>query len=305
MNDEKQANSDNLPDSHEHHIKMSQARHRALVLMIMVLTVALAGVGSALAYQYAHKQISQCTGDGMICYEIQTSASGEKKATVKNLDPNKKYQIVIKKKTDANKYVDIAVTDVNMKSKTSVPVKPDVPAPIPGTQPSLSHCLDTDNGHNYYVKGTVKWFVQNFEKDDYCDTGTGELMEHFCFLDASGNVMYEDFGYMCPYGCLDGACKQPDPGVAMKAYGERCGGTPECTAGFECKDSGRYPGNQNLNLSYVERYCCRSTECASVIPDGAGSTDAQPHCVATGGTDSYDGPGVSMTKICQDGVYSE
>ena len=64
---------------------------------------------------------------------------------------------------------------------------------------SILQCTDSDNGEDYYTKGTVIWTTQNYEVSDYC-SGTN-VVEYFCTGDA-----YSRKTFACPNGCHDGAC---------------------------------------------------------------------------------------------------
>ncbi|MBI2631865.1 hypothetical protein HYW75_02590 [Candidatus Pacearchaeota archaeon] len=71
-------------------------------------------------------------------------------------------------------------------------------------------CTDSDNGLNYYVKGTTKWKVDDGStntQDDYCvDKNT--LSEGICGkIDENGKI-YRREPYNCVNGCENGACIQ-------------------------------------------------------------------------------------------------
>jgi hypothetical protein len=66
-----------------------------------------------------------------------------------------------------------------------------------------NNCTDSDDGKNYYQKGTATANGQNLT--DQCNED-GTLMEKYCY----GNEI-EAETYQCPYGCQDGACIQQPP----------------------------------------------------------------------------------------------
>ena len=59
-------------------------------------------------------------------------------------------------------------------------------------------CTDTDDGDNYYLKGTVEVGVNSYP--DHCNDGSN-LTEKYCENNEMNYVVYE-----CRYGCMDGAC---------------------------------------------------------------------------------------------------
>jgi|TARA_B100002003_G_C14078047_1_gene518603 hypothetical protein len=65
------------------------------------------------------------------------------------------------------------------------------------------NCYDSDDGNDYYVKGTVsgtgfkKGELYNYSNNDVCHGDTETLVEYSC----EGSHYYT-----CPYGCKDGAC---------------------------------------------------------------------------------------------------
>ncbi|MBI2670441.1 PEGA domain-containing protein [Candidatus Woesearchaeota archaeon] len=68
-------------------------------------------------------------------------------------------------------------------------------------------CYDTDNGLDYYVKGTVTVRQQDNnitqQQSDFC-SDTITLNEYYC---ATGSSIASK-AYTCPYGCAFGACKK-------------------------------------------------------------------------------------------------
>jgi hypothetical protein len=82
------------------------------------------------------------------------------------------------------------------------------------TQKGCIVCTDSDGGINYYEKGTVtKGSISKTDECGYC-TGAcirgqecppvqcGAVKEYYC----SGNDIAETNYYVCPQGCVDGAC---------------------------------------------------------------------------------------------------
>lgn len=63
-------------------------------------------------------------------------------------------------------------------------------------------CLDSDNGKNYLVAGTLK--SKNLIGSDSC-TSTKNLIEYYCVNSTFGSKI----NYYCTYGCENNACKKP------------------------------------------------------------------------------------------------
>ena len=109
------------------------------------------------------------------------------------------------------------------------------------------NCTDTDNGINYYTKGTVTNTVSNtvLVFPDTCSTPT-TLNEGSCKTD---NIQAEIkiTPYECPYGCSNGACKT----------------APTCIAGNKCYNTNtvRY---QNTDCTWAN-----TTTCTYVCSNGA------------------------------------
>ncbi len=69
-------------------------------------------------------------------------------------------------------------------------------------------CTDSDDGKDYYKKGTVD--TPSFKKSsafqgaytDTCDPITGAVNEYYCVGSDDANYEY----YQCPYGCMNGQC---------------------------------------------------------------------------------------------------
>jgi len=159
-----------------------------------------------------------------------------------------------------------------------------------GEQQTSQNCTDSDNGKDYYVKGTTK--KASVTKNDYCSTPY-RLVEYYCSDRDAVSYEYKT----CPESgkCENGACSKPaenpggGQGTTGAARGTRCSSTTECAQGLVCKPSGRY-GEQ-------EKYCCGETECASVM-SGHG-------CVGNDGTDVQSTPNGEVTLICNMGRYVE
>ncbi|MDP2924861.1 MAG: hypothetical protein Q8N99_00655 [Nanoarchaeota archaeon] len=76
-----------------------------------------------------------------------------------------------------------------------------------------SLCSDSDNGLNYYEKGTTKWKVEDGStnsEDDYCTDKT-VLSEGVCGKTDENGKSYRRESHTCPNGCNDGACIKGDP----------------------------------------------------------------------------------------------
>ncbi|MBI3027625.1 S8 family serine peptidase, partial [Candidatus Woesearchaeota archaeon] len=71
--------------------------------------------------------------------------------------------------------------------------------------PQSGNCADTDHGRNYYEMGTVTYDL-NFEQQyqysvtDSCSGNT--LNEYYCDTNGIAHTTY----FLCPNGCIDGAC---------------------------------------------------------------------------------------------------
>ncbi|MGV8150912.1 MAG: PEGA domain-containing protein [Candidatus Woesearchaeota archaeon] len=100
---------------------------------------------------------------------------------------------------DATRVITSQSADSTPSEKTPTESVKDSNDPGAITAPS---CLDTDNGKNYFVKGTT-YVIQgstNSSKTDYCKNNL-TLNEYYCkSVDISGIT------YNCPYGCIGGAC---------------------------------------------------------------------------------------------------
>ena len=79
--------------------------------------------------------------------------------------------------------------------------------------PSL--CTETDNGRDYYMKGSTIGYLDNklIALSDYC-ISRYRLMEYYCVGNQVKNILnlntlYGDFefGVYCDNGCRDGACQ--------------------------------------------------------------------------------------------------
>ena len=80
-----------------------------------------------------------------------------------------------------------------------------------------STCTDSDNGKDYYMKGTAVGYggatlidsCCTDINDKFCGKSTGSVLsEAYCRTDGTPDSVQ----YTCPYGCSDGACK---PGITV------------------------------------------------------------------------------------------
>lgn len=72
---------------------------------------------------------------------------------------------------------------------------------------NITTCYDSDNGKNYYVKGTISLANESFNssKTDFCrNYNSSVLVEYYCYMFNSTSSE----NYNCPYGCRNGACIQ-------------------------------------------------------------------------------------------------
>jgi hypothetical protein len=65
--------------------------------------------------------------------------------------------------------------------------------------PSDTNCVDSDNGMDYYRKGTAA--VKNSEASDHCTPNSQGLTEYYC---SGARLLSKTVS--CPNGCNDGAC---------------------------------------------------------------------------------------------------
>lgn len=74
---------------------------------------------------------------------------------------------------------------------------------------TINKCTDSDNGLNYYEKGTTKWSVFDGSinsQDDYC-LDDKQLSEGYCLDNPDENgKSYKRDTFECPNGCKDGVC---------------------------------------------------------------------------------------------------
>ncbi len=68
-----------------------------------------------------------------------------------------------------------------------------------------SICNDSDDGKDYYVKGSVNWNGTLYE-DECSRYGTNYLKEYVCMFNTKKEFMAMYFGYFCPDGCENGVC---------------------------------------------------------------------------------------------------
>jgi len=86
----------------------------------------------------------------------------------------------------------------------------------PGIPNNSGECTDSDGGIDYYVKGVTKGVYADgtiFDLDEVCEANNTEVHEYYCKesnpngnLDEQRNNDWTN--YVCPNGCLDGACIQ-------------------------------------------------------------------------------------------------
>ena len=85
-------------------------------------------------------------------------------------------------------------------------------AKIKITSAAINSCVDTDNGENISIKGTLTRSISNqtVVKTDYCttidpSTGHGRVIEYSC--SESPSTVFESVVHICANTCSDGACK--------------------------------------------------------------------------------------------------
>jgi hypothetical protein len=108
-------------------------------------------------------------------------------------------------------------------------------------------CSDSDNGLNYYVKGSVSGAMpRNFDPVDSCYSPT-LLRETYC----GSNNYATAVQYTCVYGCLNGVCNQAPTGSycgdVVIDSGESCDGSN--LGGKSCVDFGFVSGTLACNSS--------------------------------------------------------
>ncbi|MFH0936119.1 MAG: hypothetical protein V1815_00380, partial [Candidatus Woesearchaeota archaeon] len=125
-------------------------------------------------------------------------------------------------------------------------------------------CTDSDGGKNIYVKGTLIFNTEEYT--DYCKdltTSTNPLYEgkilNEMYCTSNG---YSSIEYVCPYGCLDGAC------ILVK--NETCDGcldNEKCypmsyrKSGMYCSDSGKFEYQLDDNNNCENNFECKSNVC--------------------------------------------
>jgi len=250
-------------------IEKKDKKHRMVIFLSSILFVLFLTAGTIWAYEYRLEKMEKCSvnSDG-VCYNTETFGSQER-AIIKNLEEDKKYRVVVKKKISDEKTIEIGSVEVDGGSKDSLKI----------------NCLDSDGGKGYYMFGEVTYNGAAFK--DSCSSNY-LLLEHYC-----ENDTLEKTEVTCPVGCENGACK-------LGFYGDLCLDNDGCGPDTVCKASGRYPAT---DLSHSESYCCHPDQCASVIP-GPGIIDFEtaiaPHCVDEWGTDEAMDGSIIM---CENGSY--
>lgn len=70
-----------------------------------------------------------------------------------------------------------------------------------------AECVDSDNGKNYFEKGTTFELTDSYAYKDSCNGNV--LTEYFCSSGSRGSVTYN-----CPNGCSNGVCMKEVPGFS-------------------------------------------------------------------------------------------
>jgi len=149
-------------------------------------------------------------------------------------------------------------------------------------------CTDSDNGKNYYVKGTVWGYDNSLNYNSYqdiCGTGkwAGYILERYCQEDGKVNT---DF-FKCPSGCGDGICLGCVPDCTGKKCGDNgCGGScGSCTGAVETCTNGICVPENCIPETLAET--CGSSVCGTKI----NNCGEEKNCGSCEGTD-----------ICKDGI---
>ncbi|HJX05516.1 MAG TPA: hypothetical protein VJ461_02310, partial [Candidatus Nanoarchaeia archaeon] len=180
-------------------------------------------------------------------------------------------------------------------------------------EPDVSRCYDSDNGKNYYVKGTIE--LGQARKTDSCTYCTGAcpvptagdvvpcevtcgaVVEYSCGSD--GAIAEET--YVCPEGCSEGACIKEEPAcgnnICEPGEADECpacyysdppclapctvGTCPEDCEKQECIAEGQslgavVPGNQNVccaGLSEISAMSSVGGRCEPMLGNRGYCTD--------------------------------
>jgi hypothetical protein len=156
-------------------------------------------------------------------------------------------------------------------------------------------CTDSDNGRNFYKKGTtfgltnvgLDWSKTAYINiDDICakntQSSTGEndtaLFEYSCY-----NGRYYSETFFCPYGCKDGACIKSNysvcgDGICDSSYGENSTNCPaDCGNAINCTDS-------DNGINYFVKGCIYAVYNSSTGGGGGGACD---ECIGNTLTEGY------------------
>ena len=136
------------------------------------------------------------------------------------------------------------------------------------TTTTTYHCIDSDGGKNYYVKGTTTKGIQNETDVCYKDTPTGAgdssrinaMYEYFCDNSLGYDVFTQAY-YVCPYGCSNGACINSTPctdsdGGFNSTVKGNTKGTWGSAGGIVYQDGKTYPQGAYVNFT---DYCYGNT----------------------------------------------
>ena len=74
------------------------------------------------------------------------------------------------------------------------------------TNQTFSTCKDSDGGVEFYIKGEVKTSFSNVSSVDKCSGDGKTLAEYFCSPTPTTGAPVMIKTYVCPGGCLNGAC---------------------------------------------------------------------------------------------------
>ncbi len=241
--------------------KNSQQGRRALIITAVVFSFLFLSAVSVLAYQYVLKSIPPCsvgTNNG-ICFQLDRFGR-QNRAVISNIDKNKKYRLVIKKKTKKG-LVEVANTVIDLKSPATKKVKS-----------AKLTCVDPDGGKNFYVGSTVT-NGGSMSKEDMCQGNI--LIEYYC---DGGEI--KSTPYICPWGCDANRCLRNASTTLSSSdlYGATCTDDSNCADGLVCKESGPAP--------YL-KFCCPSDKCAALTDGKERYSNAHPNgfCINSGESD--------------------
>ncbi|MDP3882551.1 MAG: IPT/TIG domain-containing protein [Candidatus Staskawiczbacteria bacterium] len=107
-------------------------------------------------------------------------------------------------------------TDPNFCSTTAG--RPDIKQSCTDEQPPSIVCTDSDNGKDYFTKGTVINTDKSISwggnaRTDICSGYNNKYVKEY-YCDASSSLGYSYTDYECSNGCEDGACKPASGGVS-------------------------------------------------------------------------------------------